>query len=144
LLNLDIPAFRTAFPEFRDTETYPTEMITFWATLAELQVKQAVWRGAYTQGVQLYTAHEITLAAQNAKSGMIGGVPGTSGGVANTKTVGSATVGYDSTATSEKDAGYWNLTNYGKQFIRLARIFGAGAIQLVGNFPRGGINPRIE
>ncbi|MBX9696911.1 MAG: DUF4054 domain-containing protein [Alphaproteobacteria bacterium] len=46
------------------------------------------------------------------------------------KSVGGVSVGYDSTAQSEKDAGWWNRTTYGQQFIRLVRIFGAGAIQL--------------
>lgn len=126
----DIPAFRTAFPEFADTVAYPSSTIEFWAGLAQLQVRSCIWKRAWIQGVSLYVAHEITLASQNAKTASAGGMPGTSGGVANNKTVGSVTVGYDSTVTSEKDAGYWNLTNYGKQFIRLARIFGAGVIQL--------------
>lgn len=128
--SFDIGAFRTAFPEFADKTAYPDQQITFWSGLALLQVKQCVWKNAWVQGLSLYVAHEITLAAQNAKQSAAGGMPGTTGGVPNNKTVGSVTVGYDSQATSEKDAGYWNLTNYGKQFIRLARIFGAGAFQL--------------
>lgn len=131
---MDIGAFRTAFPEFKSTVKYPDAMVTFWAGVAELQVLQRVWRNMWTQGVMLYVAHEITLAAQNVKASEVGGVPGTSGGIANTKTVGGVSVGYDSQSTSEKDAAYWNLTNYGKQFIRLAKLFGAGAIQLVGRF----------
>lgn len=122
--------FRTQLPEFANTVTYPDQMIEFWAALAQAQVRSCVWKTQWLMGVSLYTAHEITLAAQNAKAAAAGGMPGTSGGVANTKTVGSVTVGYDQTTTTEKDAGYWNLTNYGRQFIRLARIFGAGAIQL--------------
>lgn len=128
--SFDIGAFRTNFPEFADTTAYPSTLIDFWLGLAELQVRQCVWKRCWSEGVSLYIAHEITLASQNVKAAKSGGVPGTMGGIANTKTVGSVTVGYDSQATSEKDAGYWNLTNYGKQFIRLARIFGAGAIQL--------------
>lgn len=131
-VQLDVGAFRTAFPEFANTVTYPTEQINFWATIAEQQVPQRVWRNLWSQGVQLYVAHEITLAAQNAKASANGGVPGTSGGIANTKTVGQVSVGYDTASTAEKDAGWWNLTNYGKQFFRLAQMFGAGAIQLVG------------
>lgn len=126
----DIGAFRTAFPEFQDTTVYPSSMITFWSTLAQQQVLQCIWGVTWNAGVSLYVAHEITLAAQNQKQAGAGGMPGTSGGVANNKTVGSVTVGYDSTVTSEKDAGYWNLTNYGKQFIRLVRIFGTRPIQL--------------
>ncbi len=127
---MDIPAFRTAFPEFADTAVYPTTQISFWAALAEKLVLPSVWGTCRDQGVQLYVAHEITLAAQSKKAAAVGGVPGNQGGIANTKTVGSVTVGYDSTSTSEKDAGWWNLTTYGKQFIRLARIFGAGCVQL--------------
>jgi len=127
---MNIPAFRAAFPEFTSTLDYPDSQITFWATLAEKMVLECVWGTCTDQGRYLYVAHEITLARQNARAGAIGGMPGTSGGIANNKTVGSVTVGYDSNVSSEKDAGWWNLTNYGKQFIRLARIFGAGAIQL--------------
>lgn len=133
----DIKAFRNAFQEFESTKKYPSEMITFWSNVALAQVNQRAWCNQWATGVQLYTAHEITLAAVNAKSGLTGGVPGSSGGIANSKTVGGVTVGYDSENTSEKDAAWWNLTNYGKQFIRLAKLFGAGAIQLNGPVLRG-------
>lgn len=129
-IQLDIPTFRAEFPEFSDTTVYPNAQITFWAGVAEKQVNRQVWCDEWTVGVSLYVAHEITLAAQNKKAAAVGGVPGTSGGIANSKTVGSVSVGYDSSTTTEKDAGYWNLTNYGKQLIRLARLFGAGCIQL--------------
>lgn len=126
----DVGEFRKNFPEFSDSSAYPTSTINFWLSLAEQQVRSSIWKTCWVQGVSLYVAHELVLAAQSAKQAKFGGAPGTFGGVANNKTVGSGTVGYDSQSTSEKDAGYWNLTNYGKQFIRLARIFGAGAIQL--------------
>lgn len=127
---MDIAAFRTEFPEFSDTTIYPSATISFWAALAEKQVTECVWRDCRDAGVKLYVAHEITLAAQSKKAASVGGVPGSQGGIANSKTVGSVTVGYDASTTTEKDAGWWNLTTYGKQFIRLARIFGAGAFQL--------------
>lgn len=129
-MEFDISAFRASFPEFADVTVYPNTMITFWAVLAEKLVRSSVWGTCWTEGVSLYVAHQITVGAQNEKAAQFGGTPGVSGGIANSKTVGSATVSYDSQAASEKDAGFWNLTNYGKQFIRLARIFGAGAIQL--------------
>lgn len=125
-----IGLFRVNFPEFADTSAYPDTMIGFWSDLAKLQVRESVWCRAWVTGVSLYTAHELVLAAQNVKTAKAGGAPGTMGGVANNKTVGSVTVGYDSQTTTEKDAGYWNLTNYGKQFIRLARMFGTRPIQL--------------
>jgi hypothetical protein len=131
-VTFDIGLFRAAFPEFKDTVRYPDELINFWAGLAILQVLPRVWKRAWFQGMCLYVAHEITMAERNEKTAQNGGVPGTFGGIANSKTVGGASVGYDSTVTSERDGGWWNLTTYGKQFLRLARIFGAGAIQLNG------------
>lgn len=127
---MDIPAFRTAFPEFANTTVYPTTTIEFYAEIAELMVLECVWKRMYSKGVNLYVAHELVLASQNQKAASVGGSPGQQGGIANTKTVGSVTVGYDASTTTEKDAGWWNLTNYGKQFYRLAMIFGAGCIQL--------------
>lgn len=127
---MDIAAFRSAFPEFADLSRYPDSQVTFWSGVAEKQVKASLWDNMYTTGVMLYTAHEITLAAQNARAGNIGGVPGSTAGPTNSKTVGSVTVSYDTQQAQEKDAGYWNLTSYGKQFIRLARMFGSGAVQL--------------
>lgn len=81
-------------------------------------------------GVMLFTAHEITLAAENVNAASFDGSPGQQGGIANNKTVGSATIGFDAQSTTEKDAGYWNLTNYGKQYYRFLKIFGAGGAQL--------------
>lgn len=128
--SFDIGKFRVNFPEFADKTVYLDSQVTFWSTLGAKLIRECVWTTCWQEGMSLYVAHEITLASQNAKISGAGGMPGTSGGVPNNKTVGSASVGFDSQATSEKDAGYWNLTNYGKQFIRLARIFGAGAVQL--------------
>lgn len=125
-----MPAFRKAFPEFNDTELYPGPVVDFWVSFIVLQVSECVWKRSWNMGVSLYLAHELTLARQNAKAAAIGGTPGQQGGVATSKTVGSVTVQYDAQSMSEKDAGYWNLTTYGKQFIRLVRIYGTGAVQL--------------
>jgi hypothetical protein len=127
---VDISGFRKSFPEFQDAVKYPTPTIELWATFAEQQLRQCIWNSAWVMGVNLYVAHEITLAAQNAQAATTGGVPGSQGGIAASKTVGSVSVSYDSTDTAEKGAGYWNLTTYGKQFYRISRMFGAGAIQL--------------
>ncbi len=131
---MDIALFRTNFPEFADTVRYPSSQLTFWSTVAEAQVNKCAWKNQFDLGVQLYVAHEVTLAAQNTKVASFGGVPGTAAsGPVTSKTVGGATIAFDAAQAAEKDAGYWNLTSYGKQFIRLARMYGAGAIQLNGN-----------
>lgn len=127
---MDKAAFRSEFPEFSSTTVYPDAQLDFWAGVAESMVREVVWKGMFATGVKLYVAHEITLAAQNKKTSTAGGAPGTFGGVPTNKTVGSASIGFDASTTTEKDAGWWNLTTYGKQYIRLARIFGAGCVQL--------------
>lgn len=126
----DTGAFRTQFPEFADKVKYPEPMISMWSTFASAMVNQRAWGTQYTLGVSLYTAHELVMASQNVDSSKVGGSPGQQGGIAQTKTIGSVTVGYDAQTSNEKDAGYWNLSTYGKQFYRLCKIFGAGAIQL--------------
>lgn len=127
---MDVSLFRTNFPEFSDTVIYPNALITFWSTVAEMQLCKDVWCDMWTLATYLYTAHEITIAMQNQKAAAVGGVPGTSGGIANTKTVGQVSVGYDSQAQSEAGAGWWNRTLYGQQLFRLIQLFGARAIQL--------------
>lgn len=129
-MTFNVGAFRAAFPEFGNTTLYPDAMVTFWLSLITQQVLLPVWKGCWVQGVSLYLAHELTLAGQNAQAGAIGGTPGQQSGSPQSKQVGSVNVAYDMQPISEKDAGYWNLTNYGKQFIRLARMFGQRPIQL--------------
>lgn len=125
-----IADFRSEFPEFGDTTSYPDAQLNFWASIAEAQVVQRVWCDMFTFGVKLYVAHEVTIATQNVRATANGGSPGQSGGIANSKAVGAVNVAYDFATQSEKDAGWWNRTTYGQQFYRLVRLFGAGAIQL--------------
>ncbi len=105
-------------------------MVEFWVDFISRQIDVCIWKQSWNVGVSLYLAHELTLMGQNGKTAKVGGTPGLQGGVATSKTVGSVTVQYDAQTMSEKDAGYWNLTSYGKQFIRLVRVFGAGCRQL--------------
>ena len=124
-MDFDIGAFRQAFPEFADASVYPDAQISFWATLGSSQVSSQVFGTYYPQVLFLYVAHQLALA------GGVNGAGGSTGaGVVASKTVGSVSVSYDTTNPAERDAGWWNLTKYGKQYIRLIRIFGNGVIQL--------------
>lgn len=129
-MTFDVAAFRKSFPEFNDTEKYPTPMVNFWVGLATAMVDSSRWGTQWNTGVSLYVAHELTLARQNVQAASVGGAPGQQGGIASQKTVGGVSVQYDPQTSTEKDAGWWNKTTYGQQFYRLARIFGAGAVQL--------------
>lgn len=122
--------FRTDFPEFESEVMYPTTMITFWLSIADKMILVDRWDEMKDFGVELFVAHQVTLAKTNLNAKAVGGLPGQNLGPANSKSVGEVSVGYDTNMSMELGAGHWNLTTYGKQFIRLARIFGAGAIQL--------------
>ncbi len=127
---MDKALFRANFPEFASTTVYPDAQLTFWSSIAEKMLDEDIWDDMYANGVYLYVAHELVLARQNLQASTVGGLPGQGGGIASAKTVGSVSVNYDPNTTTEKDAGFWNLTNYGKQFFRLVQIFGSGCIQL--------------
>jgi hypothetical protein len=62
---MDIPLFRQTFPEFSDNTVYTDVIITFWSDLAECEINQDRFGCAYTAAVNLYTAHNISIAAQN-------------------------------------------------------------------------------
>lgn len=129
---MDIAQFRNDFPEFSDSARYPVSLITFWSTLAEQVTSEPCYQTTYTTAVKLATAHFITIGQVNAKAGQAGGVPGSSGGVVASKSVGDVSVSYDTTigVMSGENAGQWNATTYGRQYLTLARLFGAGAVQL--------------
>ena len=126
---MDNKVFRATFPEFNDLSVYPDEALTAWGDFATTQVNCNRWKGSTNMGIMLYAAHEMVLIGQGLKAAAAGGVPGAVSGPTSAKTVGSVSVTYDTQAAVEKDAGYWNLTTYGKQFYRLSRMFGTGVIQ---------------
>lgn len=126
----DVKAFRTALPEFADTAIYPDPMVQLWGDFATSMVNARRWGNQASMGIRLYTAHWVTIEGKNLEAASMGGTPGQTSGPINSKTVGPVTVAYDTQAAVEADAGSWNLTTYGKQFIRLARLFGAGVIQV--------------
>lgn len=127
---MDIAQFRIVFAEFANTTTYPDSMITFWSNIAENQTDPNLFGDIRTPIVQLYTAHEITLAAKNVKDASFGAFPGDIGGATSSKEVGSSSVSYDTGSSMEKDAGYWNTTEYGKSYMRLIKRNCAGCVQL--------------
>ena len=126
----DITAFRAAFPEFSDATKYPDAMITFWADLGIKSLIQCRWDTLYDNGLQLFVAHNITIAAQNAAAGQASGTPGMVSGPRQIKKVGSAAVTYDTIATNISGGAMWNATSYGKQFLFISRMIGAGALQV--------------
>lgn len=127
---MDNAQFRLDFPEFASTADYPDSMLTFWGGIAAEMVDLTRWGNLYNQGLSLFVAHNIALQRKNIEAAAAGGVPGASVGGVSSKTVGSVSVSYDTGAAMMPNAGHWNMTVYGLQFIQLSRMIGVGAVQL--------------
>ena len=127
---MDIAQFRTDFPEFADAVRFPNGTITFWSGLGEKLNSQDKFGDMWVQAVELFTAHNLVLAAGNVAASAAGGLPGGTAGTVQSKAVGSVNVSYDTAGAMETNAGHWNQTTYGRQYIRLARLIGQGCYQL--------------
>ncbi|WP_079218926.1 DUF4054 domain-containing protein [Herbaspirillum robiniae] len=127
---MDSTTFRRDFPEFSDKTVYPDAQVEFWLTVAVSLVNPCVWGELTDQAMELVTAHHLVLGARDQKASSVGGIPGLVNGPQSSKAVDKVSAGYDTGAVTIDGAGFWNMTTYGIRYITLARIFGAGGIQL--------------
>lgn len=127
---ITISTFRADFPEFESEAKYSNPLINFWLGIGYKMLITDRWFDMLDHGIELFVAHHITIARADLNAEAVGGLSGQNLGPANSKSVGDVSVGYDTNMSLELGAGHWNLSTYGKQFIRLARMFGAGAVQL--------------
>ena len=134
---MDIPQFRLDFPEFDADPPYTDSMITYWSTLAEKLHAEPRFTVVYNNIIELYTAHCITIQAQEIATANAGGAPTGLSGVVSSKEVGDAQIQYDTTSAIEQDAGWFNLTVYGRQYLRLAKMYGKGGMMIGASFPAG-------
>lgn len=122
--------FRTYFPEFSDTTKYPGSQIEFWMTVASALVDPDRWGVLTDQGVSLVTAHHLVVANQDQAVAAAGGTPGEVKGATASKSVDKVSVGYDTKSVTIDGAGFWNMSKYGIRYLTLAKMFGAGGLQL--------------
>lgn len=123
-------SFRDDYPEFTSSTLYPPDAIAYWLNIATIMLQPARWADVLDLGTALFMAHHLTLERQAQNSAANGGLPGISSGPIASKGVDRVSVSYDTAAGIEPEAGHWNLTVFGTRFIRLARMAGAGGIQL--------------
>jgi hypothetical protein len=123
-------SFRADFPEFASTTNYPDAQVDFWIDAAGQLVSEDRWGTLYDFGVELLVAHNLTLGRRDQVAVAGGGVGGASGGVVSSKSVDKVSVSYDTGAATFEGAGDLNTTMYGIRWNRLARMFGAGGLQI--------------
>lgn len=132
---MDIATFRADFPEFEDTGRFPNSTVTYYLNLAGLLLNTQRWGNLLDTATELFVAHNISLEATANRVAAFGGIPGAMTGPVASKEVDKGSISYDTQAAAEPDAGHWALTQYGARFIRLARMAGAGPVQVGTGWP---------
>lgn len=122
--------FRAAAPAFSNATMFPDDSITFWLQAACLLLNANRMPKSIGLMTVLFVEHNLALEAYAKEGADNGGIPGLSRGIISSEAAGQVNVSYDTNGAAELNAGHWNLTDYGKRFIRMARFFGAGPIQL--------------
>jgi len=125
-----IAQFRTDFPQFSNVTTYPDAQVQFRLNLADVMLDQRKLANMFVYLVELFVAHYLTLYAADSRSAAAGGSGGSNSGILSSKSVDKVSMSYDSSATLNPDAGFWNNTRYGTEFYQLLCMFGAGGRQL--------------
>lgn len=127
---MDAAQFRTDFPEFADAAIYPDATVNLWLGVAGISLPADRWGALLDLGTELFIAHHLAVGAGNTKAAAAGGIPGSAGGVISSKSVDKVSVSYDTGAGTLEGGDFWNRTTYGIEFLRYARMMGAGGIQL--------------
>lgn len=120
---------RTDFPEFQDTATYPDATVNFWLGVAAGSLDEFRWGSWWNLGQELFTAHNIVLAANSADDASLGITPGEVDGPATAKSVDKVSVSKDVASVTLENGGFWNMTRYGIQLLQFARMIGSGGLQ---------------
>jgi len=126
-----VEQFRVAFPQFADPARFPDIPITFRLNLADIMLSEkTTGKEMFPYLVGLFVAHYMTLWLADSKAELMGGAGGSTNGVQASKSVDKVSVSYDTGATLNPDAGFWNNSRYGAEFWQLIIMFGAGGRQL--------------
>lgn len=130
---IDAATFRASFPEFADTTKYPDSQINFWIGISPVYLNPCVYTDQPTLDfvTQLFVAHNISLSKLSQFAAAVGGVPGEVKGPTTSKTVDKVSYASAAQLVTLENGGAWNLTQYGIQFLQIARMWGAGGRQLM-------------
>lgn len=121
---------RSDFPEFADSTKYPDSLIQMWLTVAASLVNASRWMELTDIGIELVTAHHLVIALRDQTAAAVGGVPGEMTGPTASKSVDKVSKSYDTSAATLDNAGFWALSSYGIRYLGLARMMGAGGLQV--------------
>ena len=122
--------FRAAFPEFKDPTLYPDTEIQFWLDLSPNLLNANRWGALFNFGVQLFTAHNLSLQYSAVKAGQLGAQPGVVNGPQTAGSVDKVSYSRNPGLVMDPKNGHWNLTTYGLRYLALVNMIGAGPVQV--------------
>lgn len=125
-----VESFRAEYPEFSDAAAYPTPSLQASIVLAGKMMDAARWGDLLDHGTSLIVAHRAVRQRRASVDARFGKVPGMASGPVASKGVDKVNMSFDTGAVNEEGAGHWNLTTYGQEYIRLARMIGAGPVHV--------------
>lgn len=123
--------FRTDFPEFSDKTKYPDLSVNFYLTQADNLLVQERFGDQFVYLAELFTAHYTELRGRRSAQAALGNVNSSSGGILTSKSVDKVSASYDVSGIINPDAGFWNNTDYGREFYWWWEMSGAGGRQLL-------------
>lgn len=131
--NLNLPTvsdFRRDFPQFSDETKYPNAVIQFRLNLADFLIDGSAMGDLFPYIAELFVAHYLALYSSDSRAALAGGAGGSNSGILTSKSVDKVSMSYDTSATLDPDAKFWNNTRYGSEFWQYISMFGYGGIQL--------------
>jgi hypothetical protein len=112
--------FLSIFPEF---EAAAVDRIGFFLENAQSAISERRFGKQTEYARALYAAHHLIVLGGFTGADGSQSVAQIQGGAVASKSVGSASVSYDTGALNETDAGYWNATAYGRLLWILMRQY---------------------
>lgn len=134
-MSMDVSTFRTAYPPFADVTQYPDARITYWLDFAAIMVSGHRWQrsGLQDYGQGLLTAHYLmTMERYDAATGTYSLPSGSGSGAVTSQSQSADGVSWSESYDAGAYAGDGQLaaTVYGRQFLDLRALIGAGGMQL--------------
>ncbi|KQN56522.1 DUF4054 domain-containing protein [Rahnella inusitata] len=123
--------FRADFPEFSDKTRYPDPSVNFYLAQADNLLDQDRFGDQFVYLAELFTAHYTEVRGRRSAQAALGGVNSSGGGILTSKSVDKVSASYDVSGIINPDAGFWNNTDYGREFFWWWEMSGAGGRQLL-------------
>lgn len=120
--------FRSDNTEFSNPARYPDNAINRYLAQGTVQLNSGRWGQLYNTGLELFISHHLMLWERRQATAALNGQPGLQKGNLGSESPGQIALSYDTQVSTEERGGFWNSTEYGIEFIRLARLVGMGPV----------------